>query len=221
MWIRWNKVCKQSRIKLGLRARDRCVAFRERWCSVKPRDLLPRRSEKAIFGVMPARRTPPATPDLFSSAAPASPAQATRPIAPKVEVSPAGHPAPARYLLPGDLPDALARLNDGEIDSLLAALICEAKRRGRLPSGMKPNPPEADRPAAGVQREGTTDKAALPRQRQPRVGDRTIALTPGQTNAVRAAFKAGVKPSAIAREFRISRTAVRQVLAEGTQRRKS
>ncbi|MEO6434155.1 MAG: hypothetical protein ABIP55_00110 [Tepidisphaeraceae bacterium] len=169
---------------------------------------------------MPARRTPPATPDLFSSAAPASPVPATRPSAPKVEVSTAAPSAPARYLLPGDLPGALTRLKDGEIDSLLAALIGEAKRRGRLPSDMRPNP-QADRPATEMERDGTAAKPTSPRQRLPRVGERAIALTPGQTSAVRAAFKAGVKPSAIAREFRISQTAVRQVLAEGTQGRKS
>ena len=39
-------------------------------------------------------------------------------------------------------------------------------------------------------------------------------LTSGQQNAVRAAFKAGVKPSAIARQFRISQSEVRKALAK-------
>jgi transposase-like protein len=40
-------------------------------------------------------------------------------------------------------------------------------------------------------------------------------LTTGKLNAVRAAFKAGVKPSAIARRFGISQSDVRKALAKG------
>jgi hypothetical protein len=38
-------------------------------------------------------------------------------------------------------------------------------------------------------------------------------LTRGQINAVRAAFKAGIKPTLIARQFGISQSDVRKVLA--------
>jgi DNA invertase Pin-like site-specific DNA recombinase len=38
-------------------------------------------------------------------------------------------------------------------------------------------------------------------------------LTRGQVNAVRAAFKAGIKPSRIARQFGISQSDVKKVLA--------
>ena len=41
-----------------------------------------------------------------------------------------------RYLLPKDLPNALKRLGDGELASLLAAALDEAKRRGKLPSSL-------------------------------------------------------------------------------------
>ena len=44
------------------------------------------------------------------------------------------------------------------------------------------------------------------------------SLTTGKLNAVRAAFKAGVKPSAIARQFGISQSDVRKALAQGTRR---
>jgi transposase-like protein len=45
-------------------------------------------------------------------------------------------------------------------------------------------------------------------------------LTKGKLNAVRAAFKAGVKPSAIARQFGISQSLVREALAtEGRDRK--
>jgi transposase-like protein len=38
-------------------------------------------------------------------------------------------------------------------------------------------------------------------------------LTPGKLSAVRAAFKAGVRPSKIAKQFGISQSDVRKVLA--------
>ena len=41
-----------------------------------------------------------------------------------------------RYLLSKDLPNALKRLGDGELASLLAAALDEAKRRGKLPSSL-------------------------------------------------------------------------------------
>ena len=44
------------------------------------------------------------------------------------------------------------------------------------------------------------------------------SLTTGKLNAVRAAFKAGVKPAAIARQFGISQSDVRKALAQGTRR---
>ena len=40
-----------------------------------------------------------------------------------------------------------------------------------------------------------------------------VSLTRGQINAVRAAFKAGIKPSLISRQFGISQSDVRKVLA--------
>jgi hypothetical protein len=48
----------------------------------------------------------------------------------------------------------------------------------------------------------------------------TGSLTTGKLNAVRAAFKAGVRPSSIARQFGISQSDVRKALAtEGRARR--
>jgi hypothetical protein len=103
-----------------------------------------------------------------------------------------------RYLLPKDLAGALKRLDDGEIDVLLSAVATEAERRGRLPaSAAKRNPATHAKPKA---------------ERTP-VEDITGRLTKGKLNAVRAAFKAGVKPSAIARQFGISQSDVRKALA--------
>ena len=44
----------------------------------------------------------------------------------------------------------------------------------------------------------------------------TVSLTRGKINAVRAAVKAGIKPSVIARQFGISQSDVRKVLASDT-----
>ena len=41
-----------------------------------------------------------------------------------------------------------------------------------------------------------------------------VSLTRGQVNAVRAAFKAGIKPSVIARQFGLSQSDVRKALAD-------
>jgi DNA invertase Pin-like site-specific DNA recombinase len=99
--------------------------------------------------------------------------------------------------LPKDLAGALKRLSDHEVDALLAAATVEARRR--------------DRPRQSQTQEAAIDPEA-PHGR-PHVQD-AGTLTTGKLNAVRAAFKAGVKPSAIARQFGISKSDVSRVLAE-------
>ena len=107
-----------------------------------------------------------------------------------------------RHFLPEDLAGALKRLDDVEIDALLAAVTTEAERRGRRPPS-----PAKEKPVAN----------AKPQRRQTaEYGGGS--LTTGKLNAVRAAFKAGVKPSAIARQFGISQSDVRKALAQGTRR---
>jgi hypothetical protein len=107
------------------------------------------------------------------------------------------NPAPyKRPLLPKDLAGALKHLGDTEFDALLAAVTAESERRGR------PKP--------------TRGKAPTMRQTED-----ASRLTSGQVNAVRAAFEAGVKPSAIARQFRISQSEVRKLLAKVAQQSKS
>jgi hypothetical protein len=100
-----------------------------------------------------------------------------------------------RHVLPKDLPGAIKQLDDQELDRLLAAALAEQKRRGRKPSASTE----------------TTDK--------PRIEAAVVHLAPGKTNAVRAAFKAGVKPSQIARQFGLSNSDVRKALASDASRR--
>jgi hypothetical protein len=100
--------------------------------------------------------------------------------------------------LPKDLPGALERLEDAEVDALRAAVSAEAERRGRLP----PTRP----------REGSTTEARSGPRRAAADGG-VASLTTGKLNAVRAAFRAGVRPSAIARQFGISQADVKKALA--------
>ena len=94
-------------------------------------------------------------------------------------------------------------MDDVEIDALLAAVTTEGERRGRRPPSEAKEKPAAD---------------AKPQRRQEAAEDGAGSLSIGKLNAVRAAFKAGVKPSAIARQFGISQSDVRKALAQGTRR---
>ena len=98
-------------------------------------------------------------------------------------------PTSSRHILPNDLPTAIKHLNDQELEQLLAAVIAE-----RLQRGMKSPVPAR-----------TTSKRP--------VEAATVSLTPGKLNAVRAAFKAGVTPSKIAKQFGIPQADVRKVIA--------
>jgi hypothetical protein len=153
---------------------------------------LPRSAAGGIVGIMPTRPSAETTPDLFSAP----------PTAPQSEANTGSLASQPRHFLPKDLAGALKRLANGEIDALLAAVTAEAERRGRMPSSRAKEKPTAD---------------ARPQPRQAPAG----SLTTGKLNAVRAAFKAGVKPSAIARQFGLSKTDIRTALATEGRHRKS
>ena len=99
-----------------------------------------------------------------------------------------------RHVLPRDLPAAIKHLDDQELDRLLACVLAEQQRRGR-------------KPAVSVE---TLD--------QLRIEAAVVHLKPGKMNAVRAAFKAGVKASQIARQFGLSQADVRKALASDASR---
>jgi hypothetical protein len=131
-----------------------------------------------------------ATPDLLATAPVAeTPPLATKPVA-------SAEPE-RRHVLPKDLPNAVRHLTDQELDWLIAASLEEAKRRGRSPAGIQTDEPATER---------------SPRTDDRRQGVVAVSLTRGQINAVRAAFKAGIKPSLISRQFGISQSDVRKVL---------
>jgi hypothetical protein len=62
----------------------------------------------------------------------------------------------------------------------------------------------------GRARNGTVSTATPGRQHEAAA----VHLTPGKMNAVRVAFKVGVKPSQIARQFGLSQSDVRKALAD-------
>ena len=95
----------------------------------------------------------------------------------------------SRYVLPKDLPNAIKQLTDKELDELSVAISVEQQRRGR-------NPPSNENAQKGKVSEGST------------------SLSAGKINAVRAAFKAGLKPSQIARQFGVSQVDVRKALTD-------
>jgi hypothetical protein len=101
---------------------------------------------------------------------------------------------PSRHVLPADLPKAVRHLDDHELDRLLSAVIAEQKRRGKKLATAISQPRRAQVVTAAP-------------------------LTQGKLNAVRAAFKAGVTPSRIARQFGISQSDVRKALASNTAKR--
>jgi hypothetical protein len=96
------------------------------------------------------------------------------------------------------LANAVKHLKDKELDLLIAACLEEAKRRGRLPASDET-----------VTRSSRPDKSAHPAK----VEVTTVSLPRGQVNTVRAAFKAGIKPLLIARQFGVAQSDVRKVLA--------
>jgi hypothetical protein len=135
--------------------------------------------------------------DLFSTASlrePSSPS--ANPPRPEPSTKDATTAAlSSRYLLPRDLPGGIKQLTDREFDRLLAAVLAEQQRRGReLPSSR------------------TTS-------RKPLIKEVALPLTLAKLNAIPAAFKAGVAPSRIARQFGISQSDVRKVLASDKLKR--
>jgi hypothetical protein len=144
---------------------------------------------------MNSARTPVTTPDLFSTPqSSASPSANPPSSSPGIAHAPVATSLP-RHVLPSDLPNAVQQLEDSALDRLLSAVLAEQKRRGKkLP---------------------VSDKRSRKRQ----VETVAVPMTSGRLNAVRAAFKAGVTLSRIARQFGISTSDVRKALASDAAKR--
>jgi hypothetical protein len=135
---------------------------------------------------MVTKSKPVGEPDLFSVAKHDSISPIIQPAA---KINKPSKPAASSPLLPRNLSNSLERLSNEEFQRLLAAVLDEQRRRNKDSIALSQNPGK----------EG--------------VEANTPALTVGKLNAVRAAFKAGLKPSQIARQFGISQSDVRKALA--------
>jgi hypothetical protein len=175
-----------------------------------------------IVGSMPLSRTQQETADLFQAAGVQescrthTPARLTSAQRSAAAVSGA-EKLRSRHVLPRDLSSALKQLDDGELDRLFAATCHELQRRGRSLTStpvIRPTTHMGTEQRASDHATTTTEES--PERRQPQ--EPNVALTRGQVNAVRAAFKAGITPSRIARQFGISQSDVRKVLASESRR---
>jgi hypothetical protein len=144
------------------------------------------------------------TPDLFSTGS--------------LDGSPSGKPPEAlpgrpsrRTALPKDLPKAIRYLEDRELDWLVRVAAEETKRRGRAMPMAEARP--RNTPAASSEPIPKQTKSPGRPTHQQQIRPVAASLTRGQANAVWAAFKAGVTPSRIARQFGLSQSQVRKALS--------
>ena len=107
-------------------------------------------------------------------------------------VSSAEEQGPRRITLPNDLSGSLKYLDDTELQKLLDAATLELKRRRAAKT-----PSISDQ---AVHSEAPISKEGIPEAKR---------------NLVRASFKAGLKPAAIARTFRLSPSLVNRIIKDG------
>ena len=126
---------------------------------------------------------------------------------PKAASSASGHNRPTTktgLALPADLGRSLRLLDDDALDRLVKAAIEEARRRGHeVP-------------------QDSVDEYRQSKRPQTKTGpsDRGGGVTPGQERLILAAYEAGLKPAAIAREFRLSRPTVQHVITAAQRARR-
>jgi hypothetical protein len=113
-----------------------------------------------------------------------------------------GKPIPAQVTLPSDLPEALKYVDDAQLRKLLDAVAAEITRRSQAAS---------QKPANLVQSSATSSRGQSMAGHD-RKAHGIDEVPQGKANFIRASFKAGVKPAAIARTLGISQSAVRRIL---------
>jgi hypothetical protein len=125
-----------------------------------------------------------------------------------------------RHVLPENLEHAVKQLTDEDLTQLIGVALNEAKRRGKSPLGISGDPMQSSCQTKEVAQKHQRHQQIEKASHRKRVDFTEVALSPGKLNAVRAAFKAGVTPSRIARQFGISQVNVRKVLASESGDRK-
>lgn len=110
---------------------------------------------------------------------------------------------PPASVLPSDLGGALRSLDDASFAELLTGVLQEARRRNTaIPIY-----------ASGGNLPDLKAENFAPRKTTPKFVETGSCLKQGQLNAIRAAFSAGIKISAIARQFGIPQSTVKQAIA--------
>jgi len=140
---------------------------------------------------MPSLRSGNASLKLFHYERRASPEE-TRP-----------QPLPPR--LPS--PEQLATLSDTDLSELAALLVEELQRRATLAAGGEERP-DRHRAISKLERLGPQRSKPQPRRQEP------SPILDGKRNAIRAALKAGLRPTQVAKHFGVSLSDVRQVAAQ-------
>ncbi len=118
-------------------------------------------------------------------------------------------PGKSKIALPADLGRSLRLLDDGQLDRLTKAVTDEVRRRGR-------NPPDGPS-AASRSANRTPAKAGRTKPEEPITA---ATVTPGQERLILAAFEAGLRPAAIAKEVRVSRSTVQHVITAAQRDRR-
>jgi hypothetical protein len=118
-------------------------------------------------------------------------------------LSPIDAPSPARVTLPSDLSGSLKYLDDAQLQTLIEAVTVEIDRRNQGASKSE----TATAAATGTSSQG---QSVTFRDKKTRGID---GFPEGTANLIRASFRAGVKPAAIARTFRISQSLVNRILS--------
>ena len=118
-------------------------------------------------------------------------------------VSADAHPRIGAAMLPTDLDGAMRALDDEAFERLSKAVEQEARRR------MVHHTPQSPPPAPTKPLEKSEKAASVPPKASAIQG-----LTPAKARLIRAAAKAGLKPSAMVREFGVTIAMVRAVLSE-------
>jgi DNA invertase Pin-like site-specific DNA recombinase len=119
-------------------------------------------------------------------------------------------PSAPRVTLPSDLSGSLKYLDSAQLQRLHAAVNEEIERRNQTASKGKTV-------AAAAPGMPPQDKSLAYRDKKIKEFDE---IPEGRANLIRASFRAGIKPTSIARTFRISQSLVNRVLSSAEKPKK-
>jgi hypothetical protein len=131
------------------------------------------------------------------------PGSALRPLS---GAFPSTEATPAQVRLPTDLPGSLKYLDNAQLERLQEAVAVEISRRNQGASLNETGSPKTT---------GTSSQPSMRRNKTNSPEDIPLA----KANLVRASFKAGLKPAAIARNFRLPQSWVNRIVS-GTEKPK-